>query len=341
MWKLGAALVAASAGLTARVVSAMNVVITPTPDLAANPAALAAFNRAGQVWSSAFTDDITVNITGGFTTFSDPSVIGNTSSVKFQSPYDFFRGWLLASAAAEADDAVVAHVPDLAHFSATLPAGFTFSGKFITTKANFKALGFPDLDQTYGPNDATINFNPDIAFDYDSSNGIDANKIDFQAVAEHEIGHALGFLSQVDTVDAFKHNGTTTSLVIAPLDLFRFQDNLAGKDPASDADFTNFPRYLDTGGSAIFDDLSLERAMSTGTFTGDAREASHWKDDAYTGHLLGVMDPSMTFGIHESIGANDIRALDLIGYDAVPEPATPVVLLTSTFALARRRRQLP
>ena len=38
------------------------------------------------------------------------------------------------------------------------------------------------------------------------------------------------------------------------------------------------------------------------------------------GHLLGVMDPTMAYGIPESISANDIRALDLIGYN-LPEPS--------------------
>ena len=348
---LVAAMAAAVVALGAPRVWAMDFVITPGPALAANPAAVAALDRAAAAWSNAFSDDITVNISAGFGTFSNPAVIGNTAAVKFQSPYDFFRGYLMASAAVEPDDGVVAFLPTAAQFHATLPAGFTFSNKFIATKANFKALGFGsaiDLDQVYGANDATITFNSNFAFDYDSSNGVDADKIDFQSVATHEIGHALGFISSVDTVDFDKHAGTTTDLIITPLDLFRFQDNVAGKDPATNADFTNDPRYLDTGGSAIFDDLALERAMSTGTFTGDAREASHWKDDGYTGQLLGVMDPSMSFGVAESVSANDVRALDLIGYDAVPEPAPVVVaaLAMAPMLLARlkpssnRRRRL-
>ncbi|CAN5541625.1 hypothetical protein BH10PLA1_BH10PLA1_02270 [soil metagenome] len=325
MCKLGAALVAAVLAWSAPVVRAMNIVITPDAGLAANPAALAAFNRAAAAWSSQFTNNITINISAGLSNnFVRPNIIGSTSSVKLQAGFDFFRGKLQASAAKEVDDGIVAYLPDLAHFNATLPTGITLSGNFIATKANFKALGYMDLinlDQIYGATDSTITFNSNFSFDYDSSNGVDANKIDFQSVAMHELGHALGFISSVDTVDGLKQAGTGGSLSITPLDLFRFQDNVAGKDPTTAIDVTNDPRFLDTGGNAIFDDLTFELATSTGVYTGDTREASHWKDDQFSGRLLGVMDPSITAGISESLSYYDIHALDLIGYDHVPEPS--------------------
>jgi hypothetical protein len=141
MIKLGAALVAAVIGCCARGGSAMEIIITPDDTLAGNSAAMAAFNRAAQDWGGIFSNNITVNISAGMgTSFSSPNVIGHTSSVLFQSPYDFFRDKIAASAALEPDDGIVAYLPDLAHFTATLPAGFTFSGKFIATKANFKVL---------------------------------------------------------------------------------------------------------------------------------------------------------------------------------------------------------
>jgi hypothetical protein len=336
MSKLGAALAAAVIGWSAQFARAMDIVVNPSPELAANPQAAAAFNRAANAWGGRFTNNITLHIDGGWSATLDPGVIGHTSMPKYQAPYDFFRGFILSSAAKDSDDGIVASVPDLAHFTATLPTGFTFSGKFIATQANFKAVGYPENLPNFVPVDATISFNSSLAYDYDDSNGIDANKIDFQALAEHEIGHALGFISSVDTVDFFKSEGTTTDLVISPLDLFRFQDGVAGKDPASASDFANFPRYLNTGGNGIFDDTAMERAMSTGTYTGDLREAGHWKDDQLTGHLLGVMDPTMTYGQHETITAADIRALDLIGYDVVPE-ASGVALGMLVVPLMRRR----
>ena len=330
--------------------SGMLIVINPDATLSANAPALAAFDRAGQAWSAHFTNDITINISAGLSSsFSDPTVIGNTSAVKFAMGYDQFRGYLLASAAKDPNNAIVASTPDNAHFTATLPAGIslnTIQGQtqriFLTTKANYKALNLPiNLDATYGANDATITFNSNFKFDYDNSNGVDADKIDFQSVATHELGHALGFLSAVDSVDILKHNGqSSTSLDLSPLDLFRFRDNTAGQDPSSLAEFTNDPRYLDTGGNAILDDLSLERALSTGRYTGDGLEASHWKDDALSGQYLGIMDPSMNLGATETITANDIRALDLIGYDvAIPEPTGLAAMLSVIMVLLHRGRR--
>jgi len=139
--------------------------------------------------------------------------------------------------------------------------------------------------------------------------------------------------------NVLKNAGQTTSLSITPLDLFRFQNNVAGKDPTTTDDFTNFARALDSGGNPIFDDLTLELAMSTGRYTGDGLEASHWKDDALTGQLIGVMDPSLYSGFKESVSWNDIRALDLIGYDIVPEPGAMAVSSLLTLAMVRGRRR--
>src|SRR3954453_21084996 len=108
---LGAAMAAALLGLGTSSSLAMVIVVTPDAGLAANPAALAAMNRAAAAWSGAFTDNITINISAGLSnSFSDPNVLGHASPVKLQAAYDFFRGKILASAAAEPDDAIVAYV---------------------------------------------------------------------------------------------------------------------------------------------------------------------------------------------------------------------------------------
>ncbi len=350
MNRLVAGVAVAVFGWGGSVIWAMAIVLTPDAGLSANPAALAAFNRAAVAWSSKFTNNITVNISAGLSnSFVIPGIIGSTSSVRLPAPYDFFLGKIKASAATEPDDGIVAFLPSQSQFSATLPTGITFSGNFIATKANFKALGYMDLinlDVQYGSNDSTITFNSNVPFDYDNSNGVTPGTIDFQTVAAHEIGHALGFISSADTVDGLKAAGTSGSISITPLDLFRFQNNVALKDPSTTMEFTNFPRYLDTdknsvlSGSAIFDELTTELALSTGRNTGDGLEASHWKDDAITSNLLGVMDPSLNYGVTETISANDIRALDLIGYHyVVPEPAMLALVVWAVPLMRRPSRR--
>jgi len=314
---------------------ALAVVINVAPDagLAANPAALAAFNRAGQAWSSRFTNPISINITAGLTGGFAPNHIGHASSVKAQANFNFFRDKIVAAAANEPDDAIVAALPTLAQFTATLPPSIGFNNKFSATKANFKALGYVlplvDLDATLGWSDATLTFNNAYAFDYDNSDGVSPGTIDFQTVVEHEIGHALGFISAVDGVDIMKDGGLTGQTLITPLDLFRFRNGVAGQDPTTLAEFTSFPRYLDTGGAAIFDDLATETGLGTGQLTGDGDEASHWKNDDITGTLLGVMDGSIYGGEIHPITAADIRALDLIGYQYVPVPEPGSALLVA------------
>ena len=82
--------------------------------------------------------------------------------------------------------------------------------------------------------------------------------------------------------------------------------------------------------------------FSTGLTQGDGRQASHWRDDAITGTLIGVMDPTLASGIIELISPADRRALDVIGWDfaavAAPEPAMLLLLGVGAALRARRRR---
>jgi hypothetical protein len=238
---------------------------------------------------------------------------------------------MVADALGEASNSIVSSLPTAAQFSAFVPSGYTLDGSIVLTQANAKALGiiFPGAD-------ATITFSSTFAFDYDNSNGVDAGLLDFETVAAHEIGHALGFISGVDAID-----GTSPhSAYLTPLDLFRFQ---ASTVPGDAAQFTTTPRFLVPGGSAVFNDTENSWALSTGLTQGDGRQASHWKDDALTGNLIGVMDPTLSNGFQESISAADLRAFDLIGYDLapVPEPSSFALMGSALVLLsaAYRRRQ--
>src|SRR5262249_43241872 len=164
--------------------------------------------------------------------------------------------------------------------------------------------------------DGTITFNSNFAFDYDRSNGVTPGTIDFESVATHEIGHALGFISAVDDVDSLS-SGTIDPGV---LDLFRFD---ASNAPTNLSQFNSFNRSLIPGQAEVFDDTTVSYAMSTGVHNGDGRQPSHWKDDGLTGTYIGVMDPTIGFGATTLITSADIRALEMIGYDvAAPEPST-------------------
>jgi hypothetical protein len=334
------------------------IVIVPGPGLASNAPALAAFNRAAQAWSGQFSDPITVTINADLRS-TDPGgnpfpagVIGSTSSVTLQGGYDLIRNQMVADAQAQppsANNQIVSSLPTSGQFSANLPAGRSFGGNILVTKANAKALGFTGLDGTFGVSDANMVFNSGFTFDFDSSNGVTPGQIDFQTTATHEIGHALGFTSIVDSVN---NNPTLTSVSPTTLDLFRFGQSSG--NPQNPSDFTTFARELRPGQDSITDDLTSEYRMSSGLQTAefpagsgtDGQQASHWKDDVQSGVFVGIMDPTLAFGTIETPTDADYRAFDLIGYDVVPEPSALAgfvggLLLFAGRRAARRRERIP
>jgi hypothetical protein len=66
------------------------------------------------------------------------------------------------------------------------------------TTANAKALGIDVEDDVA---DVTITFDSSVNWDFDRSDGIDPNAVDFVGVATHEIGHGLGFTSTTQGLD--------------------------------------------------------------------------------------------------------------------------------------------
>ena len=96
----------------------LNIIINPDATLAANAPALAAFQRAASNWATKFSDPITININAGMANLGG-SVIGSTSSFLLSGGYDLIRNQIVADAADEAGNAIVASLPTAAGFPLT------------------------------------------------------------------------------------------------------------------------------------------------------------------------------------------------------------------------------
>jgi len=286
-----------------------------------------AFNQATVRWSNLLRDPVTVKITVGWEDLG-PQVLGEAEFYVAVGGFDAVRSLVIngAEVGDAREAALLPNLPTAAGLNLHLPAGFGFKKTGYLTTPNWKALG-----GSYAETDGTIRFSSKFSWDYDPSNGITGGTYDLVGVATHEIGHFLGFTSGIDIIDYYMSKGWTDNDVwVSPLDFFRFDTTELG----AGFNFTTTARDLTPGGSQSFYYGDGSVLMSTGAYNGDGSQGSHWKD--LLG--LGILDPTAAAGELLAIGQNDLIALDLIGWDVVPEPATlALVALGGLFILRRRR----
>jgi hypothetical protein len=311
-----------------------HIELEKSPALLANTAMSQAFDRAAEFLESVFFDPITV-IVDANTAPLGPSVLGSTGSTELSFDYQQLRNLMVADA--DDDEGIVSQLP------ATLPtvslppdplSPFTLTGA-KANRANLKALGVDPATlggpaSQYNPSvirDMSMTFSSDFDFDFDPTDGINSNQIDFVGVAIHEMLHGLGFVSSVDDVDYLVSNsGLPRNVEIGPLDLFRFDPGVGASN------FTGGTRNMLPGGNPVVYDggiynpqgftipgLTLgDIPMSTGDFNGDGFQASHFKADDITHVTIGIMDPTTGNGQLDVFSAQDKRMMGLLGYDLTP-----------------------
>lgn len=293
----------------------LKIILRGTTQLENNAQAKAAFLRAAAYWEAIIASPITVvlDVDFGPTRFGVPypssSVIGSTSTQTLGTGtlYNSLRTQLIDRAVNSQQAQIFSLLP-----TGSLPTQLGNTTAVYTSSAILRALGFisatadPATEAaSYGP-PPSIGFNSNFPFDFDPADGIDFDKIDFNATAIHEIGHFLGFSSAVGQSEL-----SPRSFSVSSWDLFRFRPGVSLEN------FMTEPRLLVSGGEHLHFAGLNTAALSTSRLDGqggDGRQAPHWKDDSTNGQLIGIMDPTASSGMRDEASAFDLQALGHFGY---------------------------
>jgi uncharacterized protein (TIGR03437 family) len=296
----------------------LKITLRGTQQLEGFPEAKAAFQRAAAKWEAIIKTPITVilDVDFGTTRFGTPypsGVLGSTGVQPIQvtgaEAYLFLRESLLEVSATPQQTAVYNALP-----ANTLPTDLGPTTNFSGPSANLRALGIidpianPAAEPDIG-NPPSIGFNSNFAFDFDPSNGIDADKFDFDSTAVHEIGHALGFTTSMGN----KEVGAIGAPFLPTVwDLFRFRPGGLVFNSLGTRQ-----RVMVAGGEQTFfaggDEFGLATGTPAGT-NGDGNQGSHWKDFEQTGAYVGIMDPTGARGERLDLTAADLIALNYFGF---------------------------
>jgi hypothetical protein len=300
--------------------------------LVGNVPALDALTRAADQWEAIFVNPITVRIQADMVNVGRTDFLAATTSVVSSESYDAVRNAMVADAVDSPSKNINTFLPTSSELRFDVPTGINVATNEVFLSQNLAmALDIP----VNNPIPSFIDFNSQFSWDFNRSNGIDPQKFDFEAVAVHELGHALGLnYSGVDVVGSCQQAGETNcSIVPGIMDLFRFEQ---GAVPSAPSEFSTFARSLSHEVETVFSDSRSQFAMSTGIF-GDGFQAAHWKFSEITETRIGIMSPTFAPGEMPSIQFADVRALELLGYDrrtvGAPEPAAIWVVVSGLLML--------
>ncbi len=297
----------------------LKITLRGTPQLDSFPQAKAAFQRAAAKWEAIISTPITivVDVDFGPTRFGRPydaGVLGSTVTQTVPlSGTDFYAGLreaLLDVAASPQQTAVYNALP-----ANVLPTDLgPVTNTISSTTANLRGLGIlnpvanpASEPSSFGP-PPSIGFNSNFTFDFDPSDGIDFDKFDFDSTAVHEIGHALGFITEMGNKELF----VSFPIFPTPWDLFRFRPGGLVFNSLGTRQ-----RVMLAGGEQTSFFGGEEYALSTGTnvgTNGDSYQGSHWKDFEQTGNYVGIMDPTGARGERLDLTAADLIAINFFGY---------------------------
>jgi len=320
----------------------LTIILRATAQLDGNTAAKNAFIRAAQNWETIIFSPITIYIDVDFgpnNSFNNnqpfpAGVLGSTSTIDSFYPYSLVRANLIAEANGEGNvtkQAIFNALP-----STSVPTDLGNAGTIDVNSSIARAIGLSPAVAQSSDLAPQIAFNSNFTYDFDpTDNGGAITGTDFDAVATHEIGHALGF----DSDAGFSTTTATPSL----WDLYRFRTG------TTTGTFPTAQRIMTIGGSPDplqFDfipgnsELGLANGGPSGVSTNgaDGWQSSHWKHASTCLADIGIMDPAIPSNCRRTITLSDQLTLTSFGYNLTnsnPPPGPPPPPANDNFANAQ------
>ncbi|MEO1432001.1 MAG: NF038122 family metalloprotease [Cyanobacteria bacterium J06633_8] len=278
-----------------------------------------AAEAAALYWEDRITDNATVNIHLYMPNASNrpanvlggalPGFVNNIN-------YSDFRNALTNDRSSSYDYTAVNNLPNygssswIAYFENTALT----SNKINLTRANAKALGLihkhhNDLDGVIVMSDlsnSSHNWKANRTYSVGSSN------FDYTSVLIHEIGHILGFVSAVDSIDASNINDHQRKLNYTTLfNLFTMSHRTQNKSIKTSITYGEDLFFSIDGGQTNLGYLSTGQDTNLGYFgRGDGWQASHWKHN-----INAILNPGLSTGARRDAIARDLKVLDVLGWD--------------------------
>ncbi len=312
---------------------------------------------AGNIWSDRLADPVTVNIHVEMVDNSElpTNVIGGAIPF-FETNYNYndFYNKLQLDKSSTDDDTAVASLDSGSSWSAWNSSQLDQFDQINMTRANAKAIGaISGDDSTLDGFILMNNLNGTAAnwqYDYLSS-GVGSNQLDFTSVMIHEIGHALGFVSSVDsyTYAEFAANGSYTSTNgrnqimhmtaetdrfkdhWTTMDMFRYHKVTGASQRGVWYGTNGWNQYLSLdGGTTSL--VIFESGADTRINSASGYQASHYLNSSNA----GIMDPVLELDTRRYLDPNsiDIRFFDAIGWDKSSETTLLTTLQNSAISNA-------
>ena len=297
----------ATLGLCSPAFGAMVITPTFTANFNANfganaAAAQAAWIAAANTFTANFNDPININIT--VDGVAGTGVFGQSSTFLNSTPYANLRNLVVADAKT-ADDATAIGVGG--SMTVADPSG---GSTWWVSRAEAKALGLIANDLN---NDGTTTFGAGNPFTF--AGPIAAGTYDFQGVCAHEISEVMGRLGiSGGTIGSFPNSHSL-------IDNFAYTG--AGVKNINTGPGINFS--IDNGTTLL---KLYNNSQANGL---DSRDWAPATNDSF--------NQFSNSGVNNPVSAIDLRLMDVLGYDRVPEPGCGALLLAGLVSAAFIRRK--